>query len=369
MAGSLTLPTGPAGLSPVLTGTGEGLLAYLYTGLSLRISHFLLLIWATGGWGSLALSALMTHTLPRNFPPALDGPAEKDAHSRRRRKRYLAQLCSKSGITRNSIFSHTLSALGPPHRAMTKPEQVALHVEAIWLCRWLDLPRREAAVTRDVLSRLTGLILEGRDESRRAATAAKHASRSSLDGGAMVGLGMGLKPDPMGDGAGSDGKKSAMAVRRKESTEGNEGLMALLVQAASILGVEVMPLLAAHPAITLNNEAAGSTAASPSALEPDIRGPRFGWPELQVSLMQLGIHLAESLPDHPSTARLALSTLSRLHVYLNPQSQTHLSRTWTNALSVIKRRGAEWKGIGWWIPGRMVLSLEVARSVRSLQVG
>ncbi len=167
--------------------------------------------------------------------------------------------------------------------------------------------------------------------------------------------------------AGPDGRwrssrreKGAMAVRRKESVEGNEGLTALLVRAASILGVEVMPLLATHPAVTLNNEAAGSTSGSPSSEDPDIRGPRFGWPELQVSLMQLGIHLAESLP----ITRRPPGWRSQRSVNCTSTSTAKPGTPLSDMDQCSQRHQEErrrMEGIGWWIPGRMVLSLEVAR--------
>jgi hypothetical protein len=55
----------------------------------------------------------------------------------------------------------------PHHRAMTKPEQLALHVEVAWLARWLDLPRKEACVTREVVKRIAVMVVEAREESRR----------------------------------------------------------------------------------------------------------------------------------------------------------------------------------------------------------
>ncbi|WVQ96819.1 hypothetical protein IAU59_003926 [Kwoniella sp. CBS 9459] len=362
VSGSISFPA-PSTSNPSNVGTGEGLLAYLHTGLSLRIAHFVLLIWAAGGWGSIALSSLMTHTLPRSFLPPLQGRDTTDPSARRKRHRSLALLSASSQLPRQSVFAHVEQALGPQHRAMTKTEQLVIHTEAIWLARWLDLPRKEAAITRDVIKRLAILIIEGREENRRMGaagfsrpnmatpTSALLDENKSDAAAAAVGLGLGL---PV--------VSQNVAVRRKESIDGNGGIVTLFERACQVMGIDLLSFSRddfASPAHRHTHSITQIDSDLPSSTS--LKGePRFGWPELQVELLKDGITVTESLPDHPSIIRLALSALNGLHGYLNPQSQGMLSKMYPSALATTRRRGMDIGGMPWWIPGKIVLSIEVS---------
>ncbi|WVF69319.1 hypothetical protein IAT40_004095 [Kwoniella sp. CBS 6097] len=362
VSGSISFPA-PSVSNPSNVGTGEGLLAYLHTGLSLRVAHFVLLIWAAGGWGSIALSSLMTHTLPRSFLPPLQGREITDLSARRKRNRSLALLSASSQLTRQSVFAHVEQAMGPHHRAMTKTEQLSLHTEAIWLARWLDLPRKESAITRDVIKRIAILIVEGREENRRMGAAGFHRAKMATPTSALldenksdaaaaaaaVGLGLGL---PVAN--------QNVAVRRKESTDGNGGILALFERACQVMGIDL--LASSHDEFaTASHRHTQSITQVDSDIPSSSKGePRFGWPELQVELLKEGITVTESLPDHPSIIRLALSALNGLHGYLNPQSQGMLSKMYPSALATTRRRGMDIGGMPWWIPGKIVLSIEVS---------
>nr|XP_019045803.1 hypothetical protein I302_06194 [Kwoniella bestiolae CBS 10118]OCF24733.1 hypothetical protein I302_06194 [Kwoniella bestiolae CBS 10118] len=353
VSGSISFPAPSSSSNPANVGTGEGLLAYLHTSLSLKIAHFLLLIWAAGGWGSIALSSLMTHTLPRNFIPPLI-QANTDPNLRRKRRRHLSLLSSSSGISRQSIFAHAENALQPYHRAMTKTEQVILHNEAIWLSRWLDLPRKESSITRELIKRLAILVVEGREESKRSSGISKvktptstisAENKSDEASSAAIGLGLGFSVP-----------NQTVAVRRKESTEGNTGIIGLFERAALIMGIDL-----------LSFGTSSSTSTSPhfpsNGMDDDPDGiakPKFGWPELQVEFIKEGIAISESLPDHQSIIRLCLTALNNLNGYLNPQSQHMLNRMYPQSLATVRRRGIEVGMVPWWIGERVVLSLEIA---------
>lgn len=265
---------------------------------------------------------------------------------RRKRHRELSRLSSQSHLPRHEIFSHIEAALGPHHQAMTKTERLILHVEAAWMARWLDLPRKEAMITREVIKRIGKMVIEGREETRRVMNGGfRHNKTGSITGpthmkaidSGAVGLGLGMAVAT---------PSSAVAVRRKESTEGNASIIKLFERVASIFGIDLL-------SFNGNIDARGSSlAATP---------PRFGWAELQVELMKEGIAIAEILPDHPTIIRLVLSTLHRLYPFLTPASQATLAKTFPVSLSTIRRRGIDIGKLPWWIPGRVVLSLEVAR--------
>ena len=338
----------PSASDPSAVGTGEGLLAYLYTSLALRISHFLLIVWAARGWGSIALSALLSHSLPRSFPLALSSEEARDSAARRKRRRTLLMLSSKSQLERHSIFGHAETALAPHHRSMTKAEQLAVHVEVAWLARWLDLPRREVYVTREVVKRIGSMIVEGRDEQRRLESAgfSRRAKDDSTDTHTpSTGLGLGL---PI--------KKQVVGIRRRESVEGNNGVMALFERAVGLMGLDLL---------TMSSSSAKRVSILGSENE-DTPAPRFGWPDLQMEMIKEGIAIAEALPDQLEVIRLCTSALNCLYTRFNGPNQVQIAKMSSGALATVRRRGMDFGGLPWWIPGKIVLSIELARWVKSL---
>lgn len=294
----------------------------------------MLIIWASGGWGSIALSCLMGHTLPRSFPvspiSSTTTTESLDPAQRRKRRRELSTLCQKSQIHRHEVYEHVDNALGTYHQAMTKTERLSLLVESVWMARWLDLPRKEATVTRALVKQLALMIVEGREESRRAGASkiAKEAEAAS----ASVGLGLGMTVPT-----------SRVAVRRRETTEGNESVIKLIERVISILGVDL-----------LSFSSDSSVPHNPPPTKP------YGWPELQVETIKEAIAISETLPDHPTILRLATSALHTLYPFLPSANQVGLAKISTQSLGVIRRRGIEMGQVPWWLPGKVVLSIEVA---------
>ena len=122
------------------------------------------------------------------------------------------------------------------------------------------------------------------------------------------------------------------------------GVMAAFERACSVMGIDLLPLV--HPKDQMEII------------------PRFGWSELQVEVMKEGIAIAEALPEYSSIIRLCTSALCHLHMYINGPSQAHLAKMYSAALATVRRRGLDFSGVGRWLPGKMVLSMEIGRSVR-----
>jgi hypothetical protein len=155
---------------------------------------------------------------------------------------------------------------------------------------------------------------------------------------ALVGLGLGM-----------NASGQAVAERRRESNEGNIGVIALFERALTLMGLDLLYF-------------SGDSTKPQQTMGQDSTPPtyRFGWPELQVEMMKEGIAVAESLPDNLAVVRFCTTALNSLHRHLNPQSQVHVSKMYPTALAVIRRRGLEVATLPWWVPGRLVLSLELA---------
>jgi hypothetical protein len=196
------------------------------------------------------------------------------------------------------------------------------------MARWLGLPRKEASVTRILVKRLALVIVEAREESRKAAKAPQPTKETEM----AVGLGLGMAVP------------TRVAVRRKESAEGNASIVELLERLLSTVGVDLL---------SFNSE--------PTLPSRGPQGRHYGWPELQVEIMKEVITISESLPDHPTILRFCLSALNGLYPYLSPTSQSSLAKMYPASLGVIRRRGIEIGQIPWWVPGKLLLSLEVAK--------
>jgi hypothetical protein len=262
----------------------------------------------------------MTHSMPRSFPPLLEAGQEPPQKSRRSQ---LNQLAIQSQLSRGTVLGHAEAALGPFHRAMTKAEQLSVLVEVAWLARWLEMERKEAAATRQVVKLLADVLTEGREESQRLTSKAESAVATTF-GSAIEGV----------------------SIRRREMTEGNIGVMALIERVCEVFSIKL---------VDLNTEQTSKVQANKPADEP-----RFGWPEMQVAILKEAIAVAEALPDHPSVVRLCVSALSSLHTFLSPASQTHLAKLYPQSLNTIRRRAINFDGMPWWLPGRVILSIEVA---------
>ena len=185
-----------------------------------------------------------------------------------------------------------------------------------------------------MVKRVGGMVAEGREESRRSSASVSarsgqgsHTNKKDSINTSAAGLGSHMLV----------GSAQAVAVRRKETTEGNTGVMALFERSCAVMGIDLL---------------------TSRIDEADLN--RFGWPELQVEMMKEGIAVAEALPDHSSIVRLCTSALRSLHTYLNAQSQAHLAKMFPQALATLRRRGSE-SAVAWWLPGRVVLSIEIAR--------
>jgi hypothetical protein len=226
---------------------------------------------------------------------------------------------------------------------LTKTEQLALFVEVAWLARYLDLPRKEAHISRDVVKRTEWLLVSSREAASRKRIAMSRNGEGSANteaNSASVGLGLGMAVP-------TSTSNQVVTMRRKESTKGNASIIGLIERIANIMGVDL-----------LDPSAASGGGKDPQSSHDDA--VHFGWPELQVETIKEAISVAESLPDQVAVIKLCITALNRLHPHLNTPSQVHLNKMIATALGIIKRRGLDFSGVEWWLPGRIVLSLELA---------
>lgn len=157
---------------------------------------------------------------------------------------------------------------------MTKAEQAAVFVEIVRLARWLDMERKEASATLELVKLLASLIVDGRDENKRCASQAARLGEEAEAAGLAT-----AQPG----GSDSFALQQAVAVRRRETTDGNAGIISLLERACAVLGVDLLSLDT-------------STDPHPSSVQVnDDDDFCFGWPDLQVEAVKEATSIAEAL--------------------------------------------------------------------------
>lgn len=196
--------------------------------------------------------------------------------------------------------------------------------------------------------------------------------------------------------------RGGITIRRKEITQGNAGIFSILSQQARVLGIDILrDVFPTERSVFVLWPPAGSGQGDGRRKDTgkglssgvmvgvdDELGvgftragvEDFGWASLKLEFLKKSITLLGNLPDHPNTVRLALIALHLLPSLshqlalqsgsgVDGGTQMVLSRVYMAALGVMKRRGLGVYGmygrgeLGWWVPGRVVVSLEIARYV------
>lgn len=212
---------------------------------------------------------------------------------------------------------------------------------SIYSC--LGYMRKEAYILREVLGCLLDLMVCGREEDG-------FSDPSSVASSA----GLGIQPmSGVGAGWGNVG------VRLSESVDGNGSILRLLVYVCQVLGIDleaVQMINSVDRVASLANDKESILKYEEEIIE-GFQEP-YGWPELQVGVVREAVAVAEALPDFPSVAQFALSSLKILQSVLSPGDQFHLYSTSTRALITASRRG-DARSVEYW-SGRPVISIELA---------
>lgn len=196
--------------------------------------------------------------------------------------------------------------------------------------------------------------------------------------------------------------RGGITIRRKEITQGNAGIFSILSQQARVLGIDILrdvfpaersvfvlwpPARSGQGDGRRKDTGKGLSSGGMVGVDDELgvgftrAGVEdFGWASLKLEFLKKSITLLGNLPDHPNTVRLALIALHLLPSLshqlalqsgsgVDGGTQMVLSRVYMAALGVMKRRGLGVYGmygrgeVGWWVGGRIVVSLEIARYV------
>lgn len=300
--------------SSMLTDVEYSLFSLLLTDSVLRHSNLLFAIWASKGWGSVALSNMVRPRLPDVF----DVRPVPEAR--------LVALDTESKVSRTHISAVLGQAHGPFLVHLRPHDKVRVLSALARTYALLGYRRKEVYILRELLSVLMDMIVCGREE------AAQHQSMMS----------------PVTNGAVNGGPQNGtVGVRAHESVVGNASILALVKQVCDIYGAPLDAIGVAEDANVLQ--------AAPLGDVP--RKDHFGWPELQVGVVREALAIAEALPDHLAVAQFAFSALNALQLSMSPTDHYHLYTTASRALATAKRRGDERK-LDYWAENPVV-SVEV----------
>lgn len=255
------------------------------------------------------------------------------------------------------------------------------------------------------LSTMSQASLSSQTSQNTQTTQTSQTDTDPASASASVGLGLGMSvhissthPTTSESDSQRRSGRGGITVRRKEVTQGNAGIFSILSQQARILGIDILrDVFPIERSVSVlwppvgsggsKREDKGRGLSSGGIVGVDdelgigfagVGVEDFGWASLKLEFLKKSITLLGNLPDHPNTVRLALIALHLLPSLshqlalqsgsgVDGGTQMVLNRVYIAALGVMKRRGLAAYGtygkgeVGWWVPGRVVVSLEVAR--------
>ncbi|KAF8964707.1 TRAPP II complex [Flammula alnicola] len=311
----------------------HSLLALLYCECVLRQTSLLFSVWSSKGWGPLAFTTMLQPGPKPHIPPTLTTDDNENCLN-------LERLSSITGISRSSISAVLTQLHGPWLLHLGQRERISVLEATAGFYACLGYQRKEAYILREVLGCILDLIVCGREED-----GFSHPS------GVPPTSGLGIQNSGQGSSWG------ALGIRLSESAAGNEGVLKLLKHICRVLGINL-------ELVGLVEESDSRSPDRPLTLNDydedifdELKEP-CGWPELQVGVVREAVAVAEALPDFPTVAQFALSSLKSLQSVLSPGDQYHLHSTATRALITARRRG-DARVVEYW-SGRPIISISIA---------
>ncbi|KDR81631.1 hypothetical protein GALMADRAFT_239700 [Galerina marginata CBS 339.88] len=313
----------------------HSLLAFLYCGCVLRQTSLLFAVWSSKGWGPLAFTTMLQPGPKPHIPPTLTSD-DKDNWLN------LERLSAVTGISRASVSAVLTQLHGPWLLHLGQRERINILeiVASFYAC--LGYKRKEAYILREVLGCLLDLMVCGREEDGVSQPSTVPQS---------AGLGIHNVHPVAGTGWGSVG------VRMSESSDGNPSVLRLLKHVCKVLGINLESVGLVQDTKKRVLDHPPSLSDYDEDIIEELREP-CGWPELQVGVVREAVAVAEALPDFPTVAQFALSSLKSLQSVLTPGDQYHLYSTASRALITARRRGDP-RAVEYW-SGRPIVSISIA---------
>ncbi len=297
-------PCPPPSLFAHGTVNGEEIMTRLHVSLALRHARLLFLTWAACGFGTPSMNATVYQQLPRSYPP-LDYA---------RKGRVYVRLTQMSRISRMMISATAARAHGPWMDVLPEDSRLEAFATLAGLARLVGMERKEVFYLREVVGCAVHMLGQKRAHDSIGRAALAEGDHVSLEVGSALSTAL---------------LTGRIATRRKESTEGNEALLAMIHRVCDIFGLDLYRTARADR-------------------------PAFGWPELQVEVVKEAVLLTETLPDPKETASYAQLSLRTLSPHLPAGYQLFFLQRSLRALETARRRGIDVESLDWWLPDQLV---------------
>ncbi|GAA5987807.1 hypothetical protein JCM10908_007223 [Rhodotorula pacifica] len=300
----------------------------LYAEACLRNAKFLLAVNEARGSMPKALQTLVS---PAPAESASSSSAEQ-AHRAR-----LNSLAPSNTVPRSSIATWLDSAYSPHLTTLAAPTRIRTLSDIAGCYGRIGYRRKEAFVLREVAA----LCAE---------TAATHAQVNSI-------------PFANGFGAGD----LRIDVGPGPRLNGTNGMAAVPIPIRPSARTDYSQVLNIAERAC---EAYGLLPPSQSGADVDNTTNtiehRFGWPALQLGMLQDAIAVAEALSDYQNAIQFTVLALRSLATVIPPDDQIALCHNIPRILAAATRSGAP-LSLYYWGPPQLVLSLEVAKLATSRQ--
>ncbi|GAA5873361.1 hypothetical protein JCM3774_000758, partial [Rhodotorula dairenensis] len=314
----------------------------LYAEACLRSAKFLLAVHEAQGSMPKALQKLVSPTWPE---------AQSESGADQARRARLNSLAPSNTVPRSSIASWLDSAYSPYLATVSVPTRIRVLAEVANCFARIGYRRKEAFVLREVAA----LCTDRAAIQQRSNTLQDSAEKRGLD------LRLDMGPLPYVDG--TNGKARPTPRRRAVAPADTQlQVLGLVERACTAYGLTIA-------ATAQNGAEIRPQAGDTSWVEQERTSSaehRFGWPSIQLGVLQDAMRMTEALNDYQNAMRFTILALQSLAAVIPPDDQAELSRNIPRILATATRSGMPFS-LEYWGPPQLVMSLEVAELAKSRQ--
>ncbi|KWU44001.1 hypothetical protein RHOSPDRAFT_34430 [Rhodotorula sp. JG-1b] len=310
----------------------------LYVEACLRSAKFLLAVNEARGSIPKALKSLVSPTSP--VPIAESGPEQA---SRAR----LNSLAPSNTVPRSSIAAWLDSAYSPHLATLSVVTRTRILADIASCFGRIGYRRKEAFVLREVAALC-------------ADSAASHqASLALQDPSGNGSLDLRIDTGSKSSRNGTNGKVLPTPRRRPGiATDTQLQILEVLERVCSAYGLD--------PGPTGDNHGTEENASPIEPTQTSSAENRFGWPSIQLGVLQDATRMAEIVNDYQNAIRFTILALRTLATVISPEDQIALCREIPRIVAAATRSGMPLI-LDYWGPPQIVMSLEIAKLAKSRQ--
>ncbi|KAK4051457.1 hypothetical protein OIV83_002941 [Microbotryomycetes sp. JL201] len=315
----------------------------VYAEACLRVVQFYMAVWEAGGKIDVAIERLVV----RKQDPHASATPEEQARLAATRS-----LSPSNNVPRSSIASFVSLAYSPYLSSLALPVRLRIVGEIASVFGKIGYRRKESFVLRELAALCAEGVAGKSVETVSRAQAPSPIAEETFDETGEPGhpARPGINPLLVKN----QSAESRSIVRTATDATGNDSIVRIAEKVCTAFGIRVVPRARDENQDQRRSLIQGELEATGSARQPR----QFGWPALQVGILQDVIRVAEALPDYQSAIRFTITALRALSGALTPVEQYELSQNIPRVFAAANRRGATFE-LEYWGPTRLLMSLEL----------